>query len=94
MNMEQSTMRTEQLTPVTRERQERISCLSDNEENGRMWKLITKTEQVLQNSQKPKSGKKPTIIVFYYRTNKKTSPNQLEHNQEGLESPADSSNAL
>uniref|UniRef100_A0ABI7ZRZ4 Uncharacterized protein n=1 Tax=Felis catus TaxID=9685 RepID=A0ABI7ZRZ4_FELCA len=81
--------------PRTKGRKEQnISCQSNNKKNDKVQKRITRaTLGLQQNSKKTKKAEKPTIIVCYYRMNKKINQNRLEY-KETPESSDDPSNAL
>ncbi|XP_039081876.1 sperm protein associated with the nucleus on the X chromosome N2-like [Hyaena hyaena] len=83
-----------QPTPRTKGRKEQNIFCQSNKKNDKVQKAITRATSGLQQFKKMKKAKKPTIIVCYYRMNKKINQNQLAYKQEAPESSDDPSNAL
>ncbi|XP_003434017.1 uncharacterized protein LOC100683655 isoform X1 [Canis lupus familiaris] len=90
-------MRMKRRMPCTKGRKKQnISCPSNNKKNDKQVQkeVIRATLGHQQNLDKMKNTKNPTIIVCYYRTNKKIHQNQLESEQETPESSDDPSSGL
>ncbi|XP_036082459.1 uncharacterized protein LOC118607759 [Rousettus aegyptiacus] len=95
VNIVETTITMDEPSPSMGESKE-ICGQTNNEENDKVQNLVKSVQSALrQNTKKPKKGgRRPTILVFYYRKMKKQNQHLPEHKEDTLQNTGDEKNAL